>query len=38
VGAMLSELPNTALRDAIFIHPIATEGVIGMFANPLLRM
>ena len=32
--AMLGGLPYTALRDAIFTHPTAAEGLIGMFANP----
>jgi|SRR5262245_27353307 len=32
--AMLGGLPYTALRDAIFTHPTATEGLIGLFANP----
>jgi pyruvate/2-oxoglutarate dehydrogenase complex dihydrolipoamide dehydrogenase (E3) component len=33
--AMLGALPYTALRDAIFTHPTAAEGLIGMFASPL---
>jgi pyruvate/2-oxoglutarate dehydrogenase complex dihydrolipoamide dehydrogenase (E3) component len=32
--AMLGGLPYTALRDAIFTHPTAAEGLIGLFANP----
>jgi pyruvate/2-oxoglutarate dehydrogenase complex dihydrolipoamide dehydrogenase (E3) component len=32
--AMLGGMPYTALRDAIFTHPTAAEGLIGMFANP----
>ena len=31
--AMLGGMPYTALRDAIFTHPTAAEGLIGMFAN-----
>jgi pyruvate/2-oxoglutarate dehydrogenase complex dihydrolipoamide dehydrogenase (E3) component len=34
--AMLGGLPYTALRDAIFTHPTAAEGLIGMFASPLV--
>ncbi len=30
--AMLAGLPNTALRDAIFIYPTLPEGVIPLFA------
>jgi pyruvate/2-oxoglutarate dehydrogenase complex dihydrolipoamide dehydrogenase (E3) component len=33
--AMLGGMPYTALRDAIFTHPTAAEGLVGMFANPL---
>lgn len=33
--AMLGKLPYTALRDAIFTHPTAAEGLIGLFTNPL---
>ncbi|HZZ27500.1 MAG TPA: hypothetical protein VFE46_05780 [Pirellulales bacterium] len=32
--AMLGNMPYTALRDAIFTHPTAAEGLIGMFSNP----
>ncbi len=32
--AMLARLPYTALRDAIFTHPTAAEGLIGLFSNP----
>jgi pyruvate/2-oxoglutarate dehydrogenase complex dihydrolipoamide dehydrogenase (E3) component len=32
--AMLGRLPYTALRDAIFTHPTAAEGLIGLFSNP----
>jgi pyruvate/2-oxoglutarate dehydrogenase complex dihydrolipoamide dehydrogenase (E3) component len=32
--AMLGGLPFTALRDAIFTHPTAAEGLIGLFSNP----
>src|SRR5262245_17556213 len=32
--AMLGRLPYTALRDAIFTHPTASEGLIGLFLNP----
>jgi pyruvate/2-oxoglutarate dehydrogenase complex dihydrolipoamide dehydrogenase (E3) component len=32
--AMLGGLPYTALRDAIFTHPTAAEGLIGLFATP----
>jgi pyruvate/2-oxoglutarate dehydrogenase complex dihydrolipoamide dehydrogenase (E3) component len=31
--AMLAGMPYTALRDAIFAHPTATEGLDGLFAN-----
>jgi pyruvate/2-oxoglutarate dehydrogenase complex dihydrolipoamide dehydrogenase (E3) component len=34
--AMLGGLPYTALRDAIFTHPTAAEGLIGMFSSPLV--
>ena len=30
--AMLGGLPYTALRDAIYTHPTASEGLIGMFS------
>src|SRR5262245_31313111 len=32
--AMLGRLPYTALRDAIFTHPTAAEGLIGLFSKP----
>jgi pyruvate/2-oxoglutarate dehydrogenase complex dihydrolipoamide dehydrogenase (E3) component len=32
--AMLGGLRYTALRDAIFTHPTAAEGLIGLFTNP----
>ncbi len=32
--AMLGNLPYTTLRDAIFTHPTAAEGLLGLFANP----
>jgi pyruvate/2-oxoglutarate dehydrogenase complex dihydrolipoamide dehydrogenase (E3) component len=32
--AMLGRLPYTVLRDAIFTHPTAEEGLIGLFSNP----
>ena len=31
--AMIGRLPYTALRDAIFTHPTAAEGLIGMFSS-----
>jgi pyruvate/2-oxoglutarate dehydrogenase complex dihydrolipoamide dehydrogenase (E3) component len=31
--AMLGNLPYTALRDAIFTHPTAAEGLVGMFSS-----
>jgi pyruvate/2-oxoglutarate dehydrogenase complex dihydrolipoamide dehydrogenase (E3) component len=31
--AMLGGMPYTALRDAIFTHPTAAEGLLGLFAN-----
>jgi pyruvate/2-oxoglutarate dehydrogenase complex dihydrolipoamide dehydrogenase (E3) component len=34
--AMLGRLPYTALRDAIIAHPTAAEGLIGLFAGPLI--
>jgi pyruvate/2-oxoglutarate dehydrogenase complex dihydrolipoamide dehydrogenase (E3) component len=33
--AMLGGMRYTALRDAIFTHPTAAEGLIGLFASPL---
>jgi hypothetical protein len=32
--AMIGRLPYTALRDAIWTHPTAAEGLLGLFANP----
>jgi pyruvate/2-oxoglutarate dehydrogenase complex dihydrolipoamide dehydrogenase (E3) component len=32
--AMLGGMPYTVLRDAIFTHPTAAEGFLGLFANP----
>jgi pyruvate/2-oxoglutarate dehydrogenase complex dihydrolipoamide dehydrogenase (E3) component len=32
--AMLGGMPYTALRDAIFTHPTAAEGLIGLFSSP----
>jgi len=32
--AMLSRLPYTVLGSAIWTHPTAAEGLIGLFANP----
>jgi pyruvate/2-oxoglutarate dehydrogenase complex dihydrolipoamide dehydrogenase (E3) component len=32
--AMLGGMHYTALRDAIFTHPTAAEGLVGLFANP----
>ena len=32
--AMLGGIPYTALRDAIWTHPTAAEGLLGLFANP----
>jgi pyruvate/2-oxoglutarate dehydrogenase complex dihydrolipoamide dehydrogenase (E3) component len=31
--AMLGGLPYTTLRDAIFTHPTAAEGLIGLFGS-----
>ena len=31
--AMFAGMPYTALRDAIFVHPTAAEGLDGLFAN-----
>jgi pyruvate/2-oxoglutarate dehydrogenase complex dihydrolipoamide dehydrogenase (E3) component len=31
--AMLGGMPYTALRDAIFTHPTAAEGLLGLFAS-----
>jgi pyruvate/2-oxoglutarate dehydrogenase complex dihydrolipoamide dehydrogenase (E3) component len=33
--AMIGRLPYTLLRDAIWTHPTAAEGLIGLFGNPL---
>jgi pyruvate/2-oxoglutarate dehydrogenase complex dihydrolipoamide dehydrogenase (E3) component len=32
--AMLGGIPYTALRDTIWAHPTAAEGLLGLFANP----
>jgi pyruvate/2-oxoglutarate dehydrogenase complex dihydrolipoamide dehydrogenase (E3) component len=32
--AMLGHMPYTALRDAIFTHPTAAEGLVVLFASP----
>jgi pyruvate/2-oxoglutarate dehydrogenase complex dihydrolipoamide dehydrogenase (E3) component len=32
--ALIGGMPYTALRDAIFTHPTAAEGLLGLFANP----
>jgi pyruvate/2-oxoglutarate dehydrogenase complex dihydrolipoamide dehydrogenase (E3) component len=32
--AILGGMPYTALRDAIFTHPTAAEGLIGLFSSP----
>jgi pyruvate/2-oxoglutarate dehydrogenase complex dihydrolipoamide dehydrogenase (E3) component len=32
--AMLGGIRYTALRDAIFTHPTAAEGLIGLFSSP----
>jgi pyruvate/2-oxoglutarate dehydrogenase complex dihydrolipoamide dehydrogenase (E3) component len=32
--AMLGGLPYTLLRDAIFTHPTAAEGLLGLFSTP----
>jgi pyruvate/2-oxoglutarate dehydrogenase complex dihydrolipoamide dehydrogenase (E3) component len=34
--AMIGRLPYTTLREAIFTHPTAAEGLGGMFASPLV--
>jgi pyruvate/2-oxoglutarate dehydrogenase complex dihydrolipoamide dehydrogenase (E3) component len=34
--AMLGGMPYTALRDAIFTHPTAAEGLCSMFASPFV--
>lgn len=31
--AMLGQMPYTVLRDAIFTHPTAAEGLLGLFAS-----
>src|SRR5262249_9877507 len=31
--AMIGNLPYIALRDAIFTHPTAAEGLVGLFTN-----
>ena len=35
--AMLGGMPYTALRDAIWTHPTAAEGLLGLFAAPPTR-
>jgi pyruvate/2-oxoglutarate dehydrogenase complex dihydrolipoamide dehydrogenase (E3) component len=35
--AMLGGIPYTILRDAIWTHPTAAEGLLGLFANPPKR-
>jgi pyruvate/2-oxoglutarate dehydrogenase complex dihydrolipoamide dehydrogenase (E3) component len=32
--AMLGGIPYTVLRDSIWTHPTAAEGLLGLFANP----
>jgi hypothetical protein len=32
--AMLGGIPYTVLRDTIWTHPTAAEGLLGLFANP----
>jgi pyruvate/2-oxoglutarate dehydrogenase complex dihydrolipoamide dehydrogenase (E3) component len=32
--AMLGRMPYTALRDAIFTHPTAAEGLVALFGKP----
>jgi pyruvate/2-oxoglutarate dehydrogenase complex dihydrolipoamide dehydrogenase (E3) component len=32
--AMLGRMPFTSLRDAIFTHPTAAEGLVALFGNP----
>ena len=32
--AMLGRIPYTVLRDTIWTHPTAAEGLLGLFANP----
>jgi pyruvate/2-oxoglutarate dehydrogenase complex dihydrolipoamide dehydrogenase (E3) component len=32
--AMLGGMPYTALRDAIFAHPTASEGLVSLFSKP----
>jgi pyruvate/2-oxoglutarate dehydrogenase complex dihydrolipoamide dehydrogenase (E3) component len=36
--AMIAGLPYTALRDAIFTHPTAAEGLTVMFSGPLMEL
>jgi pyruvate/2-oxoglutarate dehydrogenase complex dihydrolipoamide dehydrogenase (E3) component len=33
-AAMLGGMPYTVLRDGIWTHPTAAEGLVGLFANP----
>jgi pyruvate/2-oxoglutarate dehydrogenase complex dihydrolipoamide dehydrogenase (E3) component len=35
--AMIGGLPYTVLRDAIFTHPTAAEGLSGLFSGPLTK-
>jgi pyruvate/2-oxoglutarate dehydrogenase complex dihydrolipoamide dehydrogenase (E3) component len=32
--AMIGGIPYTVLRDTIWTHPTAAEGLLGLFANP----
>jgi hypothetical protein len=32
--AMVGGIPYTVLRDTIWTHPTAAEGLLGLFANP----
>jgi len=32
--AMLGGIPYTVLRDTIWTHPTAAEGMLGLFATP----
>jgi len=32
--AMLGGIPYTVLRDTIWTHPTAAEGLLGLFATP----
>jgi pyruvate/2-oxoglutarate dehydrogenase complex dihydrolipoamide dehydrogenase (E3) component len=35
--AIVAGIPYTVLRDTIWTHPTAAEGLTGLFANPPLR-